>query len=565
MWEYSIKNAFSTEYDVSFEVSGQMNIIQKTISVAIALLIVCASGGCGGQGRGAKDLTDSVDLGPTIGSLANVLAPEPAAVEGYGVVGGLNRTGSADCPPQIRAYLKRHIQKQLASTGDPARLNIEHYLGSPETAVVLIEGVIPAIPLKNQYFDVRVTALPGTQTTSLEGGVLFNNELKRPGSFGISTDVLADAEGPIFTDKNNANQMDPKIGYVLAGGKVLSEYRIILVLLEPDFRMANRIRNRLNGRFGNGTARAVLPGRVEVLVPDQYKEQKRRFVSLIKAIYLTQEPEATVERIRTLVKRLADSQDQYESEIGLEAIGNQSLGGLSVLLNSADERVRLHAARCMLNLGSDAGLGALRQIAMDARSPNRLEALKAITLGARRPEAASIARKLLRDNDFHITLAAYHHLRQIDDIAITQEFIGRNFYLVQTAQTNRKAIYASRSGQPQIVLFGAPLQCHPNIFVESADGEITMNAPAGRNYVTIMRKHPKRPGVVARLNSSFDLGDIIKTLCEEPPKEDDKGRAGLGVSYAQAIVLLKRMCDKGAVDAEFHTGDLPKISLNIKK
>lgn len=531
----------------------------------MALLIVCASGGCGDQGRGARNLTDTVDLGSTIGSLANVLAPEPVAVEGYGVVSGLNKTGSAECPPQIRAYLKRYIQKQLASSGNPAKLNIDKYISSPETAVVLVEGVIPAIPSKHQYFDVRVTALPGTQTTSLEGGALFSAELKRPGSFGISTDVLADAEGPIFTDKISTVGTDLKIGYVLGGGRVLSEYRIILALREPDYRMANRIRNRLNGRFGDGTARAVLPDRVEIMVPRPYKNRKQRFVSMIKAMYLTQEPEATVERIRTLVERLADSQDKYESEIGLEAIGKQSLGGLEVLLNSPDERVRLHAARCMLNLGSDAGLAALRQIAMSTSSPNRLEALKAIAVGARRSDATSVARKLLRDDDLQITLAAYEHLRQLDDISITQEFVGRNFYLEQTAQTNRKLIYASRSEQPKIVLFGAPLQCHPDIFVESSDGDITINTPAGRNYVTIMRKHPKRAGVVARLNSSLDLCDIIKTLCEEPSTEDDKDRAGLGVSYSKAIVLLKRMCDKGAVGAEFHTGDLPKIDLNIKK
>ena len=201
---------------------------------------------------------------------------------------------------------------------------------------------------------------------------------------------------------------------------------------------------------------------------------------------------------------------------------------------------------------------------MDTNSPNRLEALEAIAVGARRSDAASVTRKLLRDDHFQIALAAYKHLRQLDDIAITQEFIGRNFYLEQTAQSDRKAIYVSRSGQPQIVLFGAPLQCHTNIFVESLDGAITINTPPGGNYVTIMRKHPKRPGVVARLNSSFDLSDIIKKLCEEPPKEERKG-GGLGVSYAEAIVLLKRMCDKGAIEAEFHAGDLPKIDLNIKK
>ena len=541
-----------------------MNIIQKTTKIAAALSIVCILSGCD-QGDGAKIDPDAVDLGPTIGSLANVLAPEPVAVEGYGIVGGLRGTGSAECPPQIRAYLKRYIQKQLASSGKPARLDIDRYISSPQTAVVLIEGIIPAIPSKNQYFDVRVTALQGTQKTSLEGGALFSAELKRPGSFGMSTDVLADVEGPIFTDKINAVGMEPKIGYVLGGGKVLDEYRIILALNESDFTTANRIRNALNGRFGEGTARAVLSDRVEVMVPDHYKNRKESFISMIKAMYLSQETDAIPERIRMLVKKLVDSKDKYESEIGLEVIGNQSLSSLKVVLNSADERVRLHAARCMLNLGSDAGLAALRRIAMDKDSPNRLEALEAIAVGARRTDAASVARKLLQDDDFQTALAAYEHLRELNDIAITQEFIGRNFYLEQTAQTDHKAIYASRSGQPQIVLFGAPLRCHSNIFVESADGEITINTPGGRDYVTIMRKHPKRPGVFARLNSSFALSNIIRTLCEQPPSEEGKDRRGLGVSYTEAIVLLKRMCDKGAVDAEFHVGDLPKIGLNIKK
>lgn len=536
---------------------------RKKVFVVATLLIGCFVDGCGDQGRGAKNLTSTVDLGPTIGSLANILTPASEAVEGYGVVGGLNGTGSAECPPQIRAYLKRYIRKQLASSGNPTRLNIDNYINSSGTSVVLVEAVIPAIASKNQYFDVRVTALPGTQTTSLEGGILMSTELKRPGSFGIASDVLADAEGPIFTDKINTT--DPKIGYVLGGGKVLNEYRIVLALHESDFTMANRIRNRLNGRFGDNTARAVLPDRVEVMIPGQYKKQKQRFVSMIKATYLTQEAKATAERVRTLVTKLADSPDKYESEVGLEAIGKQSLGGLNVLLDSADERVRLHAARSMLNLGSDAGLTALRQIALDTHSPYRLEALEAIAVGAVRRDAAAVARKLLRDDDFKITLAAYQHLRQLDDIGITQEFIGRNFYLEQTAQCNRQVIYVSRSGQPQIVLFGAPIQCQSNIFIESADGRITINTPAGKNYVTIMRKHPKRPGVVARLNSSFDLSDIIKTLCEEPPSEEYKDRRGLGVSYAEAVALLKRMCDKGAVVAEFHAGDLPKIDLNIKK
>jgi hypothetical protein len=444
-------------------------------------------------------------------------------------------------------------------------LDAERFINSSDTAAVLVEGIIPAIASRNQYLDVRVTALPGTQTVSLEGGRLFNTELKATGSFHIATRALADAEGPIFIDKIGTSKIDQRVGHILAGGRVFDEYKIGLALPKPDFRITSSIRNRLNGRFGSGTAKAVLPGQIELTVPAKYGEQKQRFVSIVNAMYLAAEPEITKERITTFVRKLAGSEDKYASEVALEAIGNESLGKLRILLDSSDERVRLHAARCMLNLGSDAGLVTLRQIAMDTGSAYRIEALESITLAARRSDAASVSQRLLRDDDFNVRLAAYEQLRRLDDVAVAREHIARSFYLERITQTEHKVIFVSRSGQPRIVLFGAPIYCHGSIFVGTADGDITINAPAGQKNVTIIRKHPKRPGVIARLECSFEVGDIIRTLCEEPAKEGERGRGGLGVSYADAIVLLKQMCDKGAVRAEFRAGPLPKIGLIIKK
>jgi len=56
-------------------------------------------------------------------------------------------------------------------------------------------------------------------------------------------------------------------------------------------------------------------------------------------------------------------------------------------------------------------------------------------------------------------LAAYEQLRKLDDIAVSQEVIADNFYLEQIVQTPYKSIFVSRSGQPRIVLFGAPIRC----------------------------------------------------------------------------------------------------------
>ena len=543
-----------------------MNVIcRKTVLLIAALLTVYCVGGCGGQsqaGRGGQDFASTAGLGATIGSLVKVSAPEPVPVEGLGLVVGLERAGSAECPPQIRAYLRQYILRQLPAK---TRLDVDEFIDSPDTAVVSVEGVIPAIASKNQYFDVRVAALPSTQTTSLDGGRLFTAELKMLGSFGINTRILADAEGPVYIDKIDDSRINKKAGYILAGGKVLNEYKIVLSLHKPDYGMANRIRNRINGRFGNAAAKAVSSDRIEFIVPPKYREQRQRFISIVTAMYLTQEPAINSQRIKAYVKRLSGSGDKYSSEVALEAIGNECLDELGVLLDSPDEKIRLHAARCMLNLGSDTGLVALRRIAQEKESAYRVEALESITIGAKRNDAVSISRKLLRDDDFRIRLAAYEQLRKLDDVAITQEFIGRNFYLERVAQTELKTVFVSRSGQPRFVLFGAPIYCKGNIFVQSGSGDVIINAPSGQKYVNIIRKHPKRLSVITQLKSSFELGDIIRTLCEEPIEEGEKGRGGLGVSYADAAVLLKQMCDKGVVGAEFHAGTMPKIGLNIKK
>jgi len=506
----------------------------------------------------AEEAAPAVGPESRIGSLVEVVSVETVQLEGYGIVGGLRGTGSSECPPRIRQYLEGYILKEL-----PERtINIKQFVDSHDTAVVLVEGSIPGTISKGEYFDVCVFALPGTQTTSLQGGWLYGAELKEARTFGITTKVLANASGPVYIDKIDGKSADKKAGYVLAGGTSTSDYRTNLVLRQPDYKIASTIRNRLNERFGSGTAKAISPSKIEFNVPWKYQRQKERFFSIIRSMYLYNAPEATQERIAEAVGNLVDSSDKHRAEIALEAIGNEVFGQLTAVLGSPDENVRLRAARCILNLGSDRGLDVLRQIAMDANSPYRIEALEAITRSARRNDAAAISRVLLRDDDFDARLAAYEELRRLDDIAIRQRLVGGSFYLETVAQTHKKAVFVSRSGQSRVALFGGPIKCRENIFIRSADGEITLNASPGDKYVSVMRKNPKQPNVVVTSKSSFELDDIIRTLCEEP---DNKEHPGLAVSYAEMIAILKQMHDKGAVSAEFHIGPLPEMALNIKK
>ena len=111
------------------------------------------------------------------------------------LVVGLNDTGSQDSPAQVRAHMIAEMSRLGVGQTSMGlgHISPEKMLDSKDTAVVLVEGVIPqastgrhdpTTPLDEpQYgtrFDVRVSILPGSSTTSLSGGRLYTTEL-RPG------------------------------------------------------------------------------------------------------------------------------------------------------------------------------------------------------------------------------------------------------------------------------------------------------------------------------------------------------------------------------------------------
>jgi len=524
---------------------------EKLVVPIITALTALFLAGCGGPS--AEQPADVEGLGTTIGSLVQVVQPGAVALEGYGLVGGLTGTGSIMAPPDVTAYLERYIKAQMRDSG----LDIEKLMRSRDTAVVRLEATLPEGASKNQEFDVRVAALTGTRTTSLENGWLYTADLRPVGTLGVATATVAKAGGPVYIDKLGPGRVNRTAGYVLAGADVLKDYSVSLILSKPDFQTASDIRNRINEPFGPDVATAVTASQVELKVPNQYRKQQQWFLSVVQAMYLRQDPVLIARRIEAHIRELAVADDKAAAEAALEAIGHESLRALPVLLNSSNEEVRLRAGRCMLKLDSERGLQVLRRIAEDRTSAYRVQALQAIVLTAERDDAAAIARKLLRDDDFEIALAAYEELRRLNDIAIAQRLVGRRFYLEQIAQTPQKAIFVARRGQPRIVLFGAPLYCRDEVFVESSDGSIMVNSAAGQKYVSVMRKHPARPALVGPLRTSFNLSDIIQVLCDEPLKERGE-RGGLGVSYADMVALLQQMSAKGAVEAQFRAGPLPE-------
>jgi len=76
-------------------------------------------------------------------------------------------------------------------------------------------------------------------------------------------------------------------------------------------------------------------------------------------------------------------------------------------------------------------------------------------------------------------------------------------------------------------------------FIQSVNDEITIDAPADKDYVTVLRKFPNRPDLTGQIRCTYELGNIIQALCEALPEKGQETRRGLGVTYSDLLPALE--------------------------
>lgn len=525
------------------------------ISFYSGILFLVLASGCV-QPPQPEEPPQVIDPTTTIGDVSRIYYFEAVPVRGIGIVAGLYGTGSSECPPQVRDSLEKYIWKQIPDSS----LNARAFIESKNTAVVEVFGVIPALSSSRDTFDVAVRPLSSSQTTSLDGGYLYATDLKELNrltnlnQLAMFSKSLATAQGPVYS--NTLEQPDNSgMWYVLGGARPLEGSKISLILNRPDFRIANAIRNRINERFNSKTANPISEAEILIQVPKGYLNQKKRFLDMIQTLLLGDNPELRQSRINTLVQQLIDEPDKEPFEIALEAIGRPAMDSLAPLLDNADESVRFHAAQCMLNVGDNRAIKPMREIILDPSSSYRVPAIQAMGRNADRTDARAILNVALSDQDIHVRLAAYEVLLRMNSSSISRKMIGGDFVVDSVVCPGPKIIYVYQQKTPRIVLFGAPIYCKDNIFIQSDDGTITINAKPGDKFISISRKHPLRPRVIGPLSSGFEVSNLIQTLGEQPEiKKRVEALPGLGISYAQILPILEKMCLNNAIEAGFIAG-----------
>ena len=547
-------------------------------SVLILLLcLICGCAGCVWEHEDRAKVDLGVDARPapfsgspayrdTIGELSYYSGLGPLPVRGYGLVAGLGKNGSRDCPKSIYRRLIQALYKLRRPENRvdaEAPVTPEELFDDLDTAVAVVHAQVPAAAVAGARFDVSVLALPGTQTKSLRNGRLYVTDLEvfrsvTPGA-SISGKVLARAAGPIFlnpfVDEDSATKSNPLAGIVLGGGVIVKDRDVRLTLIQPSYAWARKIQERINAQFPGGqrVASATSPSTVQLRIPPEYRDDQAHFLGLVRALYLSREPNFEAVRARMLGEEIVrPTAPHARIAFCFEGLGQKALPVLGELYTHPEDYVSFHATAAGLRLGDHVAGDVMAVHAENPQSEYRFRAIRALGQAKGMAAPGMALRRLLEDNDPRVQIAAYEALLERQDPTIhSTPVAGENFVLDRIPVTGSGIVYAKRSGQRRIALFGQGLWCSPPVFYRSPDGSLTITAQADGTELTVMRRIPATGSVSPPIPASFDLSALIRLLGSEAEVDLDGRVTGLGLDYGAVVGALNHLCVRGFVNAEF--------------
>ena len=546
---------------------------------AVSVLLLVSFPGCQNDGRrrelppepapdpAAAPVDDPTVVG-TVGAQTLVAGALTRPLRGYGLVVGLDGSGSSDSPSVIREHLVDFMVREIGPQGGPDRGAIpspEELIDSLDTAVVQVSGYVPAGARRGARFDLRVEAIVGTSTASLEGGLLLLTPLRfwDPAASGqglLAGATLAEGAGPLFVnplaDESDAADVLRR-GIVLGGGRAVEEHPTRLVLLEPSYTLAQTIERRINERFGQRpkVAEAISSGYLMLTTPADYVRQPARFRQLVAYLFIDNRSAYLEAKLRELARyAVAGGADYEHLALAWEAMGRSVIPHIQPFYTHADPRLRFHAARAGLRLDDLTALPVLGASAATATNPQRLAAIRELgRCDSRQVEHYLLP--LLNGPEQELRIAAYEALLQHGHMAIRsstfRHLLDRgtlNFILDVVDADGPPLIYVRCSRLPRIAVFGSRTLVRPPVFYCAADDSVTVHTVAGADD---LRLYAKRRG---RLSEEIvvppRVAELITALGDLPLRDQADRLRGLGVPHSRIVQILAALCDEGIIPAE---------------
>lgn len=214
--------------------------------------------------------------------LCDVVGARDNQLVGYGIVSGLNGTGD-DLTAPFATQSLRALLRRLGVQVDQKQIRLKNI------AAVLVTATIPPFTRNGARLDVVVSSIGNAR--SLRGGVLIQTPLH-----GADRKTYAVAQGPLLIGGFSASGSGASVqdgivttGRIPNGSLVEREIpttfsqggKVMLSLKFPDFSTAQRIVAALEKDLGQGAARALDGGAIEVRAPKALADKPVELIARI--------------------------------------------------------------------------------------------------------------------------------------------------------------------------------------------------------------------------------------------------------------------------------------------
>ncbi|MBR4834928.1 MAG: flagellar basal body P-ring protein FlgI [Thermoguttaceae bacterium] len=467
-----------------------------------------------------------------------------AKIEGATLVRGLNGTGADEPPSTYQQLVLQDLQRDV----DQKR-TAKSQIASLDTAIVLLETIVPPGARVGDRLDVTLTLQPGSEATSVQGGFVRDAELYQY----MAADVirrgykLGVVDGFVTLDPDLVAKKSPvayKQGKIVGGARVARSRPIWLELKENERSpgIAKQVEDVINKRFsytksgyaGKKKVAEAKAGatRINLEVPEEYRDNIVRYVNVVCAISFFETADELNERVDRLAVQLLNPEESEFASIQLEAIGPRNEKVLDAIrkgMDSSDPTVRFNSAIASAYFNERPDRQRTARILADfaANDAERRPAALA-TLGVCMKTSFDVdaeLRKLLAAPENETRYGAFRALwtRNPSDYMIQGENLGDRFGYHCLNCGGAPFAHVSMSDRPEIVLFNAEQIFLQGEFYIEANPRLTIRTDGDE---IVVKKYETSDGINEQRRVGFKVDEIIRAIVE------------IGGSYSDVVSFL---------------------------